>query len=248
MPLLRVAQLHAGYEIPVLFGVSLELKAGEIVAVVGPNGAGKSTLLRCLSGTANYVSGEMELDGTDLRAVAPHDRSLMGLVHVPQGRRIFPSLSVEQNLQVGASFRRLSRSDVKNRLDEVYELFPLLVEMRHRGGAMLSGGQQQMLAIARGLMAHPRVLMLDEPSLGLGPVVVQTMFEKLREVHASRGTAMVIVEQRIPETLAMADSVFVMVNGVTAVANAPAGELTPEVITAAYLGGSHSPPAGATHP
>jgi branched-chain amino acid transport system ATP-binding protein len=231
MALLEVEGVDAFYgDFQALFGVSLEVAEGETVAIIGANGAGKSTLLRTVCGLLPRTSGTVAFDGRPLAGVPTHRRVERGIALVPEGRRIFPSLSVEENLLVGAYRRRPGPWSVAR----VFELFPSLAGMRGRGGTMLSGGEQQMLAIGRALMANPRLLLLDEVSLGLAPIVVRRIYQALPAIVAE-GTTAVLVEQDIGQALAAAARVWCLLEGRVALHGRP-GELTREQITDAYFG------------
>jgi branched-chain amino acid transport system ATP-binding protein len=230
----RVASFYGDFQ--ALFDVSLRVTEGETVAVIGANGAGKSTLLRTVAGLQDRATGTVRFDGRPLDGVPTHRRLALGIAMVPEGRRIFPSLTVEENLKVGAVRDRSGRWTVAT----VLELFPALADKRDRPGSLLSGGEQQMLAIGRALMANPRLLLLDEVSLGLAPLVVRRIYDTLPEITA-RATV-VVVEQDIGQALAAADRVYCLLEGRVAL-SAPAAELTRERITDAYfgLGGSRGP-------
>jgi branched-chain amino acid transport system ATP-binding protein len=209
--LLEVRGLSAGYgDVTVLTGIDLDANAGEIVAVLGSNGAGKSTLNNALSGVCTAFSGTIRFAGSDLtRAAAPHVVAA-GLVHVPEGRRIFPNLTVRENLDLGG-YRRGRANRVRNR-ERVFAVFPRLAERVDQAAGTLSGGEQQMLAIGRGLMAEPRLLILDEPSLGLSPLLVEEMFGLIGRLHAD-GLAILLVEQNVVQALAIANRAYVIENG-----------------------------------
>jgi branched-chain amino acid transport system ATP-binding protein len=224
----RVASFYGDFQ--ALFEVSLRVAEGETAAVIGANGAGKSTLLRTVAGLQGRGRGTVAFDGRPLDGVPTHRRLGLGIAMVPEGRRIFPSLTVEENLKVGAVRERPGRWD----LDAVLELFPALADMRRRPGTWLSGGEQQMLAIGRALMANPRLLLLDEVSLGLAPLVVRRIYETLPEICGA-GATVVLVEQDIGQALAAADHVHCLLEGRVALSGRPA-ELTREQITEAYFG------------
>ena len=234
--MLEIADLHAGYGgVPALRSISVHLDSSEHVALVGPNGAGKSTLLKTISGVVTPESGTIRFEGGDFLAQSPHQRVEQGLVHVPQGRMIFASMSVVDNLRLGGH-RRSAQQRFDERLALVLELFPILSDMLDRDGGALSGGQQQMLAIARGVMACPRLLMLDEPSMGLAPRAAEEIFEGIARLAESETTAMLIVEQRAHEALEICDRAYVLESGEVAL-EAPAQELlTDKRLAAAYLG------------
>jgi branched-chain amino acid transport system ATP-binding protein len=230
-PLLGVAGLDAWYgDFQALFGVSISIAEGEVVAIIGANGAGKSTLLRTIAGLQQRTAGSVTFDGAELAGVPAYRRVALGISLVPEGRRIFPSLSVEENLLVGAQAGRPGLWNVAR----VLELFPLLGDKRRRGGSQLSGGEQQALAIGRGLMANPRLLLLDEVSLGLAPIVVRRIYEALPAVRAA-GTTVVVVEQDIGQALRAADRVYCLLEGRVALEGAPA-QLDRDRIAAAYFG------------
>jgi branched-chain amino acid transport system ATP-binding protein len=209
--LLKVSDLNAGYgKVPVLHNVELRVAEGEVVAVIGPNGAGKSTLLKTISGLIEPYSGQITFAGERYEGAAPHDVTQAGISHVPEGGRLFANMSVEENLLMGGYGNREGlRSGV---LEEVYEIFPVLRERRHQLAKTLSGGERQMLAIGRGLTARPKLLMLDEPSLGLAPKLVDAIYEKL---HALRelGLTVLLVEQNTGYALDLAERGYVLENG-----------------------------------
>lgn len=233
--LLRVENVTVAYgPVTALRSVTLTVGEGELVAVLGANGAGKSTLLRTVSGLIHPASGKVHVDGNDLRGVRAEKIARLGVAHVPEGRRIFPGLTVEQNLILGASARP-DRRDLSRDFQRVYDLFPVLGDRSAQSGWSLSGGQQQMLAVARALMGRPRLLMLDEPSLGLAPIPVREVLSAIRQV-ASEGTATVLVEQNARAALRIADRAYVLQNG-EVVHSGPAAELQEDAsIRASYLG------------
>jgi branched-chain amino acid transport system ATP-binding protein len=209
--LLDVQGLRAGYDgVPVLDGIDLAADAGEIVAVLGSNGAGKSTLNNSLSGLCRAQGGTIRFADQDITAASPAEIVAAGLIHVPEGRRIFPNLSVRENLDLG-SYRRGRAARDKNR-DRVLAVFPRLAERLDQTAGTLSGGEQQMLAIGRGLMAEPRLLILDEPSLGLSPLLVEEMFGLIGRLHAD-GLTVLLVEQNVVQSLALAGRAYVIENG-----------------------------------
>ena len=213
--------------------LSLEVRRGEIVGLIGPNGAGKSTTLHAIMGLVPARAGEILLSGQSLRGRAPENVAQSGVALVPEGRRIFAELSVEENLQLGLAGRR-SRAGTEADIASVYELFPIVEEFRHRPAGALSGGQQQQLAIARALVAAPDVLLLDEPSLGLSPTVVDIVFEALRAIR-DRGLTVLLVEQRAQRTVALADRTYVVANGELRLTLTPADAGDTEKMVAAYL-------------
>jgi branched-chain amino acid transport system ATP-binding protein len=231
--MLEVRGLEAGYgRIPALKGIDLRVGAGELVALVGANGAGKSTLLRSLSGV-QAAAGKVFLDGEDLSAASPARRVSLGIVQVPEGRQVFGPLSVEDNLSLGA-YRR-GRAQSAESLERVYGMFPALAERRRQAAGTLSGGQQQMLAIGRALMARPRLLLLDEPSMGLAPRLVAEIFACVRRLRAA-DTAVLLVEQNARAALAIADRGYVMETGRIVLAATGAELLADAGVRAAYLG------------
>jgi branched-chain amino acid transport system ATP-binding protein len=229
--LLEVEGLDCFYgDFQALFGVSVSVAEGETLAIIGANGAGKSTLLATIAGLLQPAAGEIRFDGKPLRRVPSHKRVPLGISLVPEGRRIFPSLTVEENLRVGARSRRPGPWTV----ERVYELFPLLEHIGGRSAAALSGGQQQALAIGRALMGNPRLLMLDELSLGLAPIVIEALYGVLGDI-AGEGTTVLIVEQDVTRALAAADRGYCLLEGRVSL-HGPTSELTPEEIVAAYFG------------
>lgn len=209
--LLKVSDLNAGYgKVPVLHDVGFHVGEGEVVAVIGPNGAGKSTLLKTISGLIEPYSGQITFAGERYEGAAPHDVTRAGISHVPEGGRLFPNMSVEENLLMGGYGNREGlRSGV---LKEVFEMFPVLRERRQQLAKTLSGGERQMLAIGRGLTARPRLLMLDEPSLGLAPKLVDAIYEKLHALR-ERGLTVLLVEQNTGYALDLAERGYVLENG-----------------------------------
>ena len=230
-PLLHVDDVDAGYgDVPALRGLTVTVAEGETLAVIGANGAGKSTLLKTIAGVLRPGRGEVRLDGDVVTALSAHQRVARGISLCPEGRRLFPSLTVEENLQVGAYARRPGPWD----LGAVYELFPLVAERRARPAANLSGGEQQAVAIGRSLMANPRLLLLDEVSLGLAPVIVGQLYAALPRITA-QGTTVLVVEQDVHQALAVADRVQCLLEGRT-VLEGPADRVDPAELAAAYFG------------
>jgi branched-chain amino acid transport system ATP-binding protein len=231
MTLLAVRDVSVYYgHFQALFAVSLDVGEGEIVAVIGANGAGKTTFLRSVAGALPVAAGTVDFAGRPVRGQPPHQRVDLGIVLVPEGRRIFESLSVEENLQVGAFRGRPGPWTLRR----VYELFPRLAERSRQPGTNLSGGEQQMLAIGRGLMANPRLLLIDEISLGLAPLVVKHLYEVLRAVRGE-GTTLLVVEQDVSQVLAVAQRVYCFRKGTVSLAGEPA-TLTRARLAAAYFG------------
>ena len=231
--MLRVANVSAGYSgFQALFGVNLEVNAGESVAVIGPNGAGKTTLLRLISKLIESTQGEVFLEDKSLKAVPPYEVVARGIAHVPENRRLFPRLTAEENLRMGAF---TSRHAYRQRLDQVYALFPRLKERRNQVAGTLSGGEQQMCAIGRALMSGPKLLLLDEPSAGLAPVVVQSIFELVRRI-CSEGYTVLIVEQNIRQVLKVVSRAYLLDAGRIVQSGSAAELLAAPEIQKAYLG------------
>jgi branched-chain amino acid transport system ATP-binding protein len=220
--------------ITALHGISFDVQKGEIVTLLGANGAGKTTTLRMLSGLHSPVSGQILFEGQDISRTKAHQFSSLGISHVPEGRRIFPQMTVEENLEMGAFGRRGSYSDD---MDKMYETFPILKDRRKQLGGNLSGGEQQMLAIARALMANPRLLLLDEPSMGLAPMIVETIFRIIGEIRDG-GTTVFVVEQNASQALRLADRGYVMENGRIVFSDKASNLLHDERVRAVYLGES----------
>jgi branched-chain amino acid transport system ATP-binding protein len=211
--MLRIEGLSAGYSaIPVLNDVSINVGAGEFVAIVGPNGAGKTTLFKTISGIVKPGGGKITFDGVDLLSVPPPQRAHLGIAHVPEGRQVFPSLTVIENLEMGA-MTASGRRDWKANIERIFDWLPVLKERRNQFAGTMSGGQQQMLAIGRGLASSPKLLMLDEPSMGLAPSTADFMFERLIEIRRQSGLTMLLVEQRVAEALESADHGYVLEAG-----------------------------------
>jgi branched-chain amino acid transport system ATP-binding protein len=233
--MLALDKLSAGYGgFRALFDVSLEVKAGETVAVIGPNGAGKTTLLRAVSRLIDPSAGTLSLEGQSLNRVPPHELVARGIAHVPENRRLFPRLTVEENLRMGA-FLPAARAKFAQRLEQVYQLFPRMQERRRQPAGTLSGGEQQMCAMGRALMARPKLLMLDEPSLGLSPILVETIFSIIREIN-STGTPVLLVEQNAHKALEVANRGYVIETGVIVQTGTGKELLESEDVQRAYLG------------
>ena len=236
MALLEVRDLHAGYgDVPILHGVSLRVDEGEVVSLVGANGAGKTTLLRALSRVLP-VRGEARFAGDDITGLAPDEVVRRGLAHVPEGRQLFARMTVLENLKLGAP-ARCARADLDRRLEQVYAMFPRLAERRAQDAGTLSGGEQQMVAIGRGLMLGPRLLMLDEPSLGLAPTLVKGIFDTVSRINAA-GVAVLLVEQNVAESLRRSRRGYVIETGRIALEGDAAALLKDDRTRAAYLGGT----------
>ena len=234
-PLLEVRDLDFAYgDVHVLHGVSLTVQPGEIVTLVGSNGAGKSTTLRNISRLARPRSGSIVFDGHDLTRLSSHQVVELGLVQVPEGRRVFPEMTVLENLRMG-SYTRSARGDRSKNLERGLTLFPRLRERIGQLAGTLSGGEQQMLAIARGLMAKPRLLLLDEPSLGLSPLLVRTIFDTIAQINA-QGTSVLLVEQNVYQSLRIAARGYVLETGKIALSGTGANLLANDEVKAAFLG------------
>jgi branched-chain amino acid transport system ATP-binding protein len=232
-PLLELSDLHVRYgAVAALRGISLTVERGEVVTLLGANGAGKTTTLRTISGLNRAAQGEIRYGDHRLNGMPPHRITALGIGHVPEGRRIFPRMSVEENLEMGAYIRR---GDLTSRKQRVYELFPVLEERRKQDGGTLSGGEQQMLAIGRALMSEPELLLLDEPSMGLAPLVVQRIFDIIREIR-EKGTTVLLVEQNAAQALLLADRGYVLETGEIVMQESAPVLLNDERVRAAYLG------------
>ena len=220
--------------ITALHGISLEVNKGEIVTLLGANGAGKSTTLRMLSGIRSAQEGEVIFEGNDITKVSAHEFTKLGISHVPEGRRIFPQMTVEENLEMGAYSRTDSYNDDIGRM---YSMFPILKDRKKQLGGNLSGGEQQMLAIGRALMSNPRLLLLDEPSMGLAPKIIQNIFKIIGEIRDA-GTTVFVVEQNAAQALRVADRGYVMENGRIAFSDQASNLLDDPRVRAVYLGES----------
>ena len=233
--MLEVEGLQVAYgDAIAIWDVSLTVGAGELVSVVGPNGSGKTTLINTIAGLLPVRSGRLRFGGEDLTRVAPHDVSSRGIAIVPEGRRLFVGMTVEENLEIGA-YTPAARAQRDSRLERVYAMFPVLRARRRQAAGTLSGGEQQMVAIGRALMAGPRLLLLDEPSLGLAPAIVDQVFEVVEALHRD-GTAVLLVEQNVPRALAVASRAYVLAEGRIVSAGPPAALLAEPHIRSAYLG------------
>ncbi len=233
--MLTLERVAAGYgTFQALFGVSLEVQAGEAVAVIGPNGAGKTTLLRVISKLIEVSAGEVRLESVSLNPVPAHRVIELGIAHVPENRRLFPRLTVEDNLRIGA-YPPTARARFAERLAYVFELFPRLKERRSQLAGTMSGGEQQMCAIGRGLMSGPKLLLLDEPSAGLAPVIVQQVFELVHRIRAE-GFTVLIVEQNIQQVLKVVDRAYLLETGQIKLAGTAAELLASDDIRRAYIG------------
>jgi len=235
--MLKIENIHSFYgNIEALRGVTLHVEDGEIVTLIGANGAGKSTLLMTICGNPRARAGSIVFDGNEISGLTTHAIVRLGIAHAPEGRRIFPHMTVRENLQMGAV--TADPSYFERDLDSVMALFPILAERADQRGGTLSGGEQQMLAIARALMGRPRLLLLDEPSLGLAPLVVKQIFEVIGDIRERHGTTVFLVEQNAYHALRLADRGYVMVNGTIAMTGAGRELLDNPEIRAAYLEGA----------
>lgn len=236
--LLVVRDVRGGYrpDFPILRGIDLEVREGEIVCLIGPNGAGKSTLLKAISGSVPHVQGSIVFRGQKITGLPPYQTLQLGIAYVPQGRRVFPWMTVQENLEMGA-YTLTHRAAVKRRIEEVFHVFPILAERRRQLAYSLSGGEQQMLAIARGLMLQPRLLMLDEPSLGLAPKGASLVLDKLRELNEN-GVTLLFVEQQARRGLRFAQRGYVLVAGRTRLSDRADRLLDSDEVRALYVGGA----------
>ncbi len=233
--LLSINNLYSYYgDIQALRGVSLEIEAGQIVTLVGPNAAGKSTMINCISGIIDQKSGQIEFLGKRIDQLPPHRIVELGLVQVPEGRRVFPFMSVMENLDMGCYCPK-ARAQKKENLARVLDLLPVLKERRQQLAGSLSGGEQQMLAVGRGLMAEPKLLMLDEPTMGLAPLFVEKVFDLIRSIR-SQGTTVLLVEQNVHHALSIADFGYVIENGAIVLKDTGKRLLQDNRLTKAYLG------------
>jgi branched-chain amino acid transport system ATP-binding protein len=233
--MLTLSAVSARYgSVPAINDISISVGKGEAVGLLGANGAGKSTTLRAISGLIRTISGSITFLGTDLAAMPPHKIAELGIAHVPEGRQVFPELTVKENLEVGA-YIPSAKAERNRTLELVFGIFPALAERRNQLAGTMSGGEQQMLAVGRGLMLKPRLLMLDEPSLGLAPVVTDATFAKIQEVHAM-GTAILLVEQNVSRALGMVQRAYVLESGKVIIQGSSAELANNKQVQAAYLG------------
>jgi len=235
--LLQIEDLHIAYgAVEAIKGISLTLNKGEIVTVLGANGAGKSTLLRAVSGLIAPRAGQIAHNDVALNGMPAHEIMMRGISHSPEGRRVFATLTVEENLNLGAYLHRRQKSRIRESKERIFELFPILVKRRRQLSGTLSGGEQQMLAIGRALMSEPSVLLLDEPSLGLSPIFVKLIFDIIQEIN-TQGVSILLVEQNARKALRVADRGYVLETG-SITTSGPARELSNDAqVQAAYLGG-----------
>ncbi len=233
--MLDLKGVNAGYgSFQALFDISLNVKAGEAVAVIGPNGAGKTTLMRVISGMTEPFSGNMEMEGKSLSSFPPHQIVELGIAHVPENRRLFPGMTVEDNLKLG-SFSKTARGDSAKNLEFVYELFPRMKERRSQLAGTMSGGEQQMCAIGRAIMSGPKLLLMDEPSAGLAPVVVQQVFGLVRRIR-EEGYTVLIVEQNVQQVLQVVDRAYLLEAGQLIDSGKSEDLLESESVRKAYMG------------
>jgi branched-chain amino acid transport system ATP-binding protein len=234
--MLEIRGLVAGYgALPVLHQVSIDVGASEFVSIVGPNGAGKSTLFKSISGTVAPMSGSIRFDGHDLLAIPPSRRPHLGIAHVPEGRQVFASMTVQENLEMGA-YTDAGRRDWPRNLARIYEWFPVLRQRMRQLAGTLSGGEQQMLAIGRGLASSPRLLMLDEPSMGLSPAIADFIFDRLIDIRREARLTILLVEQRVAEALQFADHGYVLETGRVVLAGTHETLQADDRVRRAYLG------------
>ena len=233
--MLALSRVSAGYgSVPAVSDVSIAVGEGEAVGLLGANGAGKSTTLRAISGLVRLTSGTISFLGTNIASLPPYKITELGIAHVPEGRQVFPELTVKENLEIGA-YLPSAKAERSRTLDLVFNIFPVLAERRKQLAGTMSGGEQQMLAVGRGLMLKPRLLMLDEPSLGLAPVVTDATFEKIQEIH-SMGTAVLLVEQNVSRALTLVQRAYVLESGKVIMHGTSAELANNKQVQAAYLG------------
>lgn len=235
MSMLQIEGLGTAYgKFQALRGIDMEVRAGEAVAVIGANGAGKTTLLRAISGMMPITEGRALMEGTDLGKLAPHLVVETGIAHVPEHRRLFPGLTVEANLWMGA-YPRIARATARERLDHVYEIFPRMKERRHQLAGTMSGGEQQQCAIGRALMSNPRLILLDEPSTGLAPVIVAQVFDLVRRIR-DEGYTVLIVEQNVQQVLNVVDRAYLIETGAIRTSGTADEMRHSEIVTKSYMG------------
>jgi len=234
--MLEVRDMHTFYgNIQALKGVDIQISEGEIITLIGANGAGKTTTLMSISGVVPPRSGEVLFEGKPINDLAPNEIVAQGISQVPEGRRIFPYLTVSENLDMGA-FLRTDTQEIKKDIDYIFTLFPILAERRNQAGGTLSGGEQQMLAVGRALMAKPRLLLLDEPSLGLAPLVVKQIFEIIKKINQESKTTIFLVEQNANQALKVAHRGYVMENGKITLSDTSQNLMANDEVKKAYLG------------
>jgi len=234
--MLQVKEISTEYSgMKALDKVSVMLRENEFVSIIGPNGAGKSTLLKTISGTVKCAAGEIYFMDTDITQMKGYNRTRLGIIHIPEGRRVFPSLTVIENLDLGA-YRREARTSLRESLEIVLRLFPVLRERRNQLAGTLSGGEQQMLAIGRGLMSLPRLLMLDEPSLGLSPLLADSIFETIKDIRQNLKVSILLVEQRAAEALELCDRAYILESGRIVISSDRGTLMGHPMVQKAYLG------------
>ena len=234
--MLKIRSLDVAYGgLKALSDVSLDVEEGQLVAVVGPNGAGKTTLFKAISGVVTPIAGEIVYKGRSLRAVPPDERAKLGIAHVPEGRQVFASMTVMENLEMGAYARR-GRVRWSDLMPSIMEIFPILAERRGQLAGTLSGGEQQMLAIGRGLAAAPDLLMLDEPSMGLAPTIIDAIFNRIEYIRRTQGLTILLVEQRVAEALELCDRGYVLETGRTILQGSHDVLMSSAEVRRAYLG------------
>jgi branched-chain amino acid transport system ATP-binding protein len=232
--MLRVREIQVSYgRVPAVHDVSFELPAGQIIAIVGANGSGKSTILRAIAGLNRVGHGEIELEGKAIQRMPAHRRVGLGLALVPEGRHLFPRLTVQRNLELGAYTRR-DRAEIQASLERIYATFPVLADRRLQSAGTLSGGEQQMLAIGRGLMSRPRLLMLDEPSWGIAPMLVNKIFDTIADINRG-GVSILLVEQNVQRALSLAHHAYVLQTGRVVLSGSGAELLGSDLVKRAYL-------------
>ncbi|MDB5567318.1 MAG: livF [Tardiphaga sp.] len=233
--MLELTGVCASYgSVPAISGVNIQIGVGEAVGLLGANGAGKSTTLRAISSLVHLTSGKITIDGIDLASLPPHKIPELGIAHVPEGRQVFPEMTVQENLEIGAYVPK-AKAERSRTLDLVYSIFPRLADRKRQLAGTMSGGEQQMLAVGRGLMLKPRLLMLDEPSLGLAPVMTDVTFEKIQEIH-KMGTAILLVEQNVSRALSLVQRAYVLESGRVIMHGTSAELANNKQVQAAYLG------------
>jgi branched-chain amino acid transport system ATP-binding protein len=233
--MIRLSGVSASYgNVPAIRGIDIEVGDGEAVGLLGANGAGKSTTLRAISGLVKLTAGRITLQDQDIGSIPAYRIAELGIAHVPEGRQVFPEMTVQENLEVG-SYAPRAKAERKRSLELVYEIFPRLAERRRQLAGTMSGGEQQMLAVGRGLMLRPRLLMLDEPSLGLAPVMCDATFQKIGEIHRM-GTAILLVEQNVSRALGLVQRAYVLESGTIILSGTSAELMNNSQVQAAYLG------------
>jgi branched-chain amino acid transport system ATP-binding protein len=233
--MLKLSDVSAAYgSVPAISNVAIEIGAGEAVGLLGANGAGKSTTLRAISGLVKLSTGSITFDGVDVESLPPHKIPELGIAHVPEGRQVFPEMTVQENLEIGAYVPK-AKAERSRTMELVYEIFPRLAERKRQLAGTMSGGEQQMLAVGRGLMLKPRLLMLDEPSLGLAPVMTDVTFEKIGEIH-KMGTAILLVEQNVSRALSLVQRAYVLESGRVIMHGTSEDLANNKQVQAAYLG------------